>query len=287
MVIAHLTDIHVARESDYPAPDQAELRLRTRKHSEALLLRLLEDLAAQRPDHVVLTGDLTLTSERAQFERARSHLETALPGIRISVIPGNHDRWSAGAEGWLQRSFGDWMRSDLGGDGFPYCHLAGEVAMVALDSSPFVVGLDPAEVPGEVGAAQLGRFAELVRDPRVRSRFLLVFLHHHLRLSEEDAAAPDPKDSTPLIDAEAVEAALAASPAGLVLHGHRHKQMRLDLELGGRVVPVLCPGSATRVDDRPSRTARYSLYTVEGGALTLVRTRVLDPASDRFAFDSP
>jgi hypothetical protein len=62
---------------------------------------------------------------------------------------------------------------------------------------------------------------------------------------------------------------------GLVLHGHRHKQMRLDLPMRGRRVPVLCPGSATRVDARAERSARYALYRIGRGGLGEVRTRAL------------
>lgn len=284
MLLAHLTDIHVAARSDYPAPGDEAWRLRTGKHSEELLRRLLDDLAAQRPDHVVLTGDLTLTSERAQFERARSYLEGALPGLGISVIPGNHDRWSPESEGLLQRSFGDWMRSDLGGEGFPYCHLVGEVAILALDSSPYVAGVDPADVLGFVDPGQLEKMESLAADPRLRGKALVVLLHHHLRLSEEDALAEDPKDPTPLENAAEVEAALARIPVALVLHGHRHKEMRLDLELGGRTVPIRCPGSATRVDTRPERTGRYALYEVGREGLSAMRHRLLDLGSDRFVW---
>jgi len=279
VLLAHLTDIHVADERDYDDAWKAKVR----KHSEALLERLLRDLAAFRPDHVVLTGDITQTSRSAEFERARAHIDAHLPGIRVTALPGNHDRWSGDALRHFERHFGDLAACDLGGRGFPFCHLAGDdVALVALDSSPWVPDADPAEVKGFVDPAQLERLRTLAADPRLRSRLLVVLIHHHLRLSLEDEQAADPKDPTPLVNAGEVLAALQAAKVGLVLHGHRHKQMRLELVLGDRAVPVLCPGSATRVDHRPERTGRYGLYRIEEGRLADARFRRWDAARGVF-----
>lgn len=280
MLLAHVTDIHVADADEYEEPWKA----RVRKHSTELLDALLADLARFRPDHVVLTGDLTQTSRREEFERARALLDAHLSGVRISALPGNHDRWSEAAMAgrFFEESFGDWTTCDLGSEGFPYCHLADEVAFVALDSSPFVPGIDPAEVKGLVAPRQLERLQEMAADPRLGERMLVVLLHHHLQLSVEDQQAEDPKDPTPLVNASQVIEALGRTQVGLVLHGHRHKEMRLDLQMGGRTVPVLCPGSATRVDHRPDRTGRYGLYSLEEGRLAQVRTRRWNPTAGSF-----
>lgn len=291
MIVAHLTDIHVARAEDYAGPGGEAWIPKVAKHSEEMLERVLDDLASRRPDRVVLTGDLTLTSEEAQFERARAALDRHLGRVPLTVIPGNHDRWCGAAAGRLERSFGDLMRGDPGGPHelngrFPFCQLAGDVAFFAIDSSPFVPGVDPADVKGRVGEEQLRALAHLCSDPRVAGRFPILLVHHHLRLSDEDALADDPKDPTPLEDAALVEEALASLPIGLVLHGHRHRQMRLDLDLGGGRLPVLCPGSATRIDLRPDRTARYGVYEVDGGGLRRARVRRWDPAEGDFVWGS-
>lgn len=283
MRIAHLTDIHVADEKDYEG--QEGWPTRVRKHSQELLGHLLTDLHAQRPDHVVLTGDLTQTALRGEFEKARRHLDRHLPGVKVSVLPGNHDRWNADSEAHFLEWFGDLARCDLGGkSGFPFCHVRENVALIGLDSSPFVPETDPADVKGYVAPAQLEKLKEIARDGRVAGRFLVALLHHHLRLSDEDAVADDPKDPTPLENAEEVQAALFDAGVHLVLHGHRHKQMRVDLSWQGRTIPVLCPGSATRVDHRPDRTGRYSLYSIENGVLGPVQTRVWEPDTQRFVW---
>ncbi len=289
MLVAHLTDLHVADVRDYLG-DEASLHPKIRKHSERILERLLHDLALRRPDHVVITGDVTLTAKETEFRRARAYLDAALPGVRLSVLPGNHDVWREEAvrENWFRRAFADAVACDLGGRPFPYCHLVGEhLAFLALDSCPFVPGVAPNLVPGRIDGDQLERLASLCADPRLRSRYVVLLLHHHLRLSDVDRAAADPKDPTPLADVEQVERALGVLPVRLVLHGHRHRQMRVELPVPGRTVPVLCPGSATRVDPDPGRTGRYGLYRFGPGGLEAAAIRYLDPRFDRFLWGAP
>jgi 3',5'-cyclic AMP phosphodiesterase CpdA len=280
MLLAHLTDIHVADVADYAGPGEEVWHAKVRKHSPEMLDALLADLANQRPDHVVLSGDITQTSRAGEFRRARGHLDRHLAGLPISVLPGNHDRWSADGLRLFDESFGDLARCELGARDFPRCRLAGDVALLLLDSAPHVPGEDPASVKGHVARAQLERLPALAA--KLAGRFLVVVLHHHLRLSAEDAAKDDPRDPTPLENAPEVEAALARIPVGLVLHGHRHKAMRLDLAIGDRTVPVLCPGSGTRVHDLADRTGRYNLYRIDAGALTEVRTRAFRPGDRAF-----
>lgn len=283
MLLAHITDLHVARPDHYTSGEEAIWLPRIRKHTIEILRRMLDDLVYHRPDHVIVTGDLTQTSKQEEFEEAAAILAEHLGDTPATVLPGNHDRWRREAVegGWFEDAFRRWLRSDLPGEGFPLCHLRDEVALVALDSSPFVPDLPPSEVPGHVSAAQLERLDRWSQRPELRDRFLVVALHHHLRLSAEDAAIADPKDDTPLRNAPEVEAALGRTHVGLVLHGHRHRRMRLDLELGGRTVPVLCPGSGSRSDPRVERTAKYGLYRIEGGRLAEVRHRVWNPFAER------
>jgi 3',5'-cyclic AMP phosphodiesterase CpdA len=169
-LVAHLTDLHVADVRDY-VDAEAALHPKIRKHSERILVRLLADLASRKPDHVVITGDLTQTAKEEEFRRTRAHLDAALPGVRLSVLPGNHDVWREQAvrEGWLARSFGDAVACDLGGTGFPYCHLVGpDLAVIGLDSCPYQPGMDPARTPGRIDPGQLERLMRKVVEGNVR-----------------------------------------------------------------------------------------------------------------------
>jgi 3',5'-cyclic AMP phosphodiesterase CpdA len=69
--IAHISDLHFGREDP------------------AIVAALREELQEDRPDLVVVSGDLTQRARRREFEAARHFLQ----GLAIPVlsVPGNHD----------------------------------------------------------------------------------------------------------------------------------------------------------------------------------------------------
>jgi len=69
--IAHLSDLHFGRED------------------ARVVEAVIEDLAAARPDLIVVSGDLTQRARRRQFQAARSFLDR-MPAP-VLVVPGNHD----------------------------------------------------------------------------------------------------------------------------------------------------------------------------------------------------
>lgn len=70
-VLAHLSDLHFGRTDD------------------SVVEALLADLAAQRPDLVIVSGDLTQRARTYQFAEAKAFLDR-LPAPAL-VVPGNHD----------------------------------------------------------------------------------------------------------------------------------------------------------------------------------------------------
>ncbi len=68
-----------------------------------MLDRILADLAAQAPDHVAVTGDLTNIGLPQEHINALAWLESVGAPERVSVIPGNHDIYS-------------WLGADPGSD---------------------------------------------------------------------------------------------------------------------------------------------------------------------------
>ncbi len=70
-------------------------------HITALTEALVDQLLADPPDGVILTGDLTLNGEReGHLELARRLLPLRQAGIPVLVIPGNHDIGNAFAAGY-------------------------------------------------------------------------------------------------------------------------------------------------------------------------------------------
>jgi 3',5'-cyclic AMP phosphodiesterase CpdA len=283
VVVAHASDIHALFVRGLTLADvlshkrlggAANLLLRRRhKHPIAIFEALVEDLNRVRPDHVVITGDLTNLSLRSEFARAREILDgIALGPAGVTVIPGNHDVYTRSAE--RARSFesalGDYARSDdAEGVEYPIVRRRGGLAIVGVSSAR------PSPVPfadGRIGEAQLARVEAALAGNAGRFRMVLV---HHPPVDNRNVLLRG------LRDRRALQAVLARAGAEVVLHGHEHRDVRTTVAGPGRAIPVLGVGSATYDDARAARRARYNLLHIAGDGFT-VETRVHDPATGRF-----
>jgi len=87
----HLFD--TATSESGPAFDRA-LRRGAKLHAESrdILARALADIAAERPDFLLVCGDLTRDGERSGHELAAAMLRgIEASGVPVLVVPGNHD----------------------------------------------------------------------------------------------------------------------------------------------------------------------------------------------------
>ena len=71
MRICHLSDLHFGR------------------HDARVVEGLTDDLTAQRPDLVVVSGDFTQVGSEQEFRAARTFLDTL--NTPVFAVPGNHD----------------------------------------------------------------------------------------------------------------------------------------------------------------------------------------------------
>lgn len=61
-------------------------------NSDLIMQRLVDDIIKDKPQLLLISGDLTFNGERASHERLVEHLQRLYQaGIRTLVIPGNHD----------------------------------------------------------------------------------------------------------------------------------------------------------------------------------------------------
>src|ERR1700733_14822220 len=144
-VIAHITDPHL---SPAPLPGFSDLRLkrvmgfinwkrgRERLNDMGLLKRLVEDLRAQRPDHVAVTGDLVNIGMPIEFHRAALWMETLGDASDVSFVPGNHDAYVRASMPLLEATFAPWTAGDAqqGGATFPFLRVRRDVAIIGLSS---------------------------------------------------------------------------------------------------------------------------------------------------------
>ena len=267
MRLGHISDLHLSDRGRYPrngfAPRDCD------RHSNRLAQRVLDGMEQAGVDHLVVTGDLTLSAEAAEFERAAKLLRRWADAGKLTIVPGNHDVWTAESvktSRFLRMVGPDGRGMRKPAASYPFAALpTPEVAIVALDSSRF--GDEPFETSGQIGSAQLQACRELVRNHVKEGRAVLLALHHHLMLPRERVPSDSLVAQMPLSDADKLVRLVSEVRVAAILHGHRHCAFRVDIPGAAGPTPVLCAGSASRVTDVPVRRARGYVYEVDRGGI--------------------
>lgn len=282
MRLAHISDLHALDLSGVNPLSLVGKRLlglanlkskRRDKHPLRIFEALIADLNAVAPDHILSTGDTTNLSLRSEFLRARSLLDgLTLSPRNITVIPGNHDRYVLAAvfDRWFEKILAQYCASDDGAVDYPLVRTRGELALIGCSTA---WPCPPPFADGWLGAAQVDRLRELLRAHR--GKFRIVALHH-----------PPVKNRWEILrglrDRGRFAQAIADEGAELVLHGHEHRDLRAALAGPDGNVPVIGVGSSTYNSAEPERTARYNVYSIEGGTLRATEQRVFDAATGKF-----
>ena len=234
MRLVHVSDIHHQldwnrrswRSSGWRgAPGRLELhglgRLERFSRAAESWSRILEDIEHLDVDHVLFTGDLTAMGDGAEFAAVRASVRHLTTEGRLTVIPGNHDRYTdAPGQRHFERVFAEQLTSAMpehaDETGYPFVKLLGDdVALVGLDSTR-VPGWSQYLV-GRLGPAQLAALTRILDDPRMVGRTVHV-LSHHGPLSP--LGHREWKESA-LIDGPALLAVLEAREV-VLHHGHSH-----------------------------------------------------------------
>jgi 3',5'-cyclic AMP phosphodiesterase CpdA len=283
MLVAHFSDVHalslhgvspLAFVNKRFAGGVNLLLRRRNKHPVRLFEALVEDLNRVRPDHVVVTGDLTNLSLDPEFALAREILDRIEigPGA-VSLVPGNHDVyvWAARLRHAYQMALAPYATGDgEAAPSFPLVRVRGPIAIVGISTAL------PSPVPladGWVGKEQLAAVEKALDAHRDKFRIVLI---HHPPVDNRHAILRGLRDRGKL------QAVLARTGAELILHGHEHRDVRNFVDGPSGKIPVIGVGSATYDDPRPERRARYNLYRIDDGKFS-VETRVHDPQTNAFA----
>jgi len=288
--LAQISDIHLA---PVPRPSFRHLigkraigyvnwRRRRGHHRRDVLNRLMDDLLAQRPHHIAMTGDLVNIALPEEFRAVRLWLDSIGGPADITVIPGNHDAYVP----FLRRGgHGQWtpyMTINEAGaafmngqdEAFPFLRIFGRIALVCLSSARATM---PAMASGRLGQRQIGRAGALL-DQLGREGFCRVVLIHH----------PPLPGMTPwqraLHDARSFQKTLIEHGAELVLHGHNHRVMIARLGGRGGPIPIIGAPSASLASDDPAKGAGYNIFAIthdsDGGWRIGMRSRSFNMAGD-------
>ena len=231
-VLLHISDTHFGTE-------------------QAPVVEALVALAAQqRPDVVVLSGDITQRARPAQFRAAKACIERL--GAPVLAIPGNHDI----------ALFDLWARLTR-----PYARFS---AVFGADLEPvhaspdwLVVGVNTTRARrhkhGEVSAAQIERVARLLASASPR-QLRVVVVH-------QPVAVPLDGERHNLLRGHAqATRAWAAAGADLVLGGHIHLPFTLSLDGLARRLWAVQAGTA--VSARTRSGVPNSVNILRWGAAT-------------------
>jgi 3',5'-cyclic AMP phosphodiesterase CpdA len=294
--LAHVSDLHIP--SRWPRAPWLYLgkRLigalnyklkRGREHPLAAVVALVREIAEDASiDHAVVTGDVTNVAFPEEFAAARELLRPLIergPGF-LSVIPGNHDRYTYVSERrrYFEEHFHDCITSELDtGAPFPFVRFRKEVAIVGLDSG---VASLPLLATGRLGDEQRARLAATLERPELKAARFRVALIHHPPL-----VAGGRRDQLRhrLLDDREVLALAARGGIDLLLHGHIHVPFEVEHEDTGCRLRGIGAGSSTRLHGSPAKVGGVNVYTIRDGRLAAVETRTFDPATGRYSGRRP
>ena len=270
-ILAHLSDPHLAYHQDIRFVDllnkrffgYIKWRLKRRfGYRSEVLAALIQDVRANRPDHIAVTGDLTHLGLPAEFEKAKELLGAIGSASQVTIVPGNHDAYVAGALDCRLAEWADYMVSDGRGfcDGeeisisavFPSLRIRGPAALIGVSTArPCSTFL----AVGCIGSDQLERLQKLLIESGQMGLFRVVLMHH-------PPISGVVSWRKRLTDAEEFQKTLQDCGAELILHGHSHHPSKSYLKTSDGRIPVIGVPSASAAAENPRRRARYHLYRV-------------------------
>ncbi len=249
-LIAHITDLHL-RPRGLTCYRVSDTNMLAERAVKALLA------SENRPDAVVLTGDLTDGDDPREYALARQILGR-LP-MPVYVIPGNHDT-SKG----MKMALSDYPGiCDSHGPDLCYIADIGDIRLIALDSSV------PGSPSGKIGSDQLAWLDETLSKD---SRPALIAVHH-----PPAQTGITHMDNISLTDTEALADVIKKHDhVERLMCGHVHRPI---ISAFAGTVMTLAPSVAHQVvldfsDDAPAmfnfEPAAYFLhrYTARSGLVT-------------------
>jgi 3',5'-cyclic AMP phosphodiesterase CpdA len=282
--LVHLSDIHISAPTlEWKVRDWLNKRYaawvnyrwlgrrRRFRDADVVLRRLMADVTARRPDHIVFSGDATALGFESELKRAAEMLHvgrnSSMPGL---AVPGNHDYCTreAAASGLFERYFAPWQTGTrVDGNIYPFAQRVGHVTLVGVNSC---TGNRWAwDAGGTVDAGQLQRLRELLRRLEPGPRILVTHYPICLASGRPETLARGLRNLAELVDVA------TAGGIGLWLHGHRHHAYFFQ-EPPGAPFPVVCTGSATQND-----LWSYGDCLIEGLTCCIQR-RLFDPKRHEF-----
>ena len=191
--------------------------------------------AQQRPDVVVLSGDITQRARPAQFRAAKAFVDRL--GAPVLAIPGNHDIALLDLWARLTRPYARYAAA-FGADCEPV-HETQDLLVIGVNTTRAWRHKN-----GEVSTAQIDRVAQLLAAATPR-QLRVVVVHQPVAVTRE-------QDVTNLLRGHSVATQVwSAAGADLVMGGHIHLPYILALQKLERPLWAVQAGTAVSSRTRP------------------------------------
>jgi 3',5'-cyclic AMP phosphodiesterase CpdA len=235
---------------------------RARKFRMETMPAVVNRVREFKPDHVLITGDLTTTALEEEFQAAGSALSALdLDPSSLTLIPGNHDRYTRRAtkERLFEKYFGRYMTQD----DYPWLKwVRANTAILALDACR------PTRISarGSISAGQLERAQSLLDQASPRLDHLLIACHYPVALP------PGIRDSRGhgLTGREHLRTFLARQAPHLYFHGHIHTAWSFTPESLPRTI-CLNPGAALKWNSGSGERASMLEIILDGASVEVKR----------------
>ncbi|MCP4199252.1 MAG: metallophosphoesterase [Proteobacteria bacterium] len=261
--ICHFSDLHLPLTQSVPPQRLVGKRLlgygnirflRGKTHKPEAFVHLLEHLVGEQGDFVVMTGDVSNLALPFEFAEAdRLFRDAGLRPENTLVIPGNHDRYTMGADlgEAFEKQMAPWLPHAFSrADGYPIVQKVGPIALMALDTAVWRMGIRDA---GLVNSRQMERMADILNGDRMHGYWPVIAMHHppfrrHGTFYKDFMSGLVGGDKLPR---------MMNGRSATVLHGHMHEFSRRRVE-GLDVIGV--PSASNDTGDQLRQLA-YHVYT--------------------------
>lgn len=217
---------------------------RRKKYLPAVLDELCLAVKADRPDQILLTGDLLQIGLDSEIAQAAEWLPTLGSAQELMLVPGNHDIYASGSAAMVYDSWADYLFHGAALERFPVVRKLGNLSLIGLSTaniSPLFMA------SGKLDAAQLQELPLLLEQAASEQQLVCLLIHH----------PPLPGMTgrrKGLSNAAALQSILEKFPPALIFHGHLHHNR--ELQWGDS--RVYCTAAASSLAD-----ASYRIMDIE------------------------
>lgn len=183
--IIHLSDIHFGEKT----------------FSKDLIYKVLSQLRKEKPDLIIVSGDITQNGYKYEYEMMKKFIERLIYIAKTFVVPGNHDARNVGLIHFEKL---------IGPRKFVHLDNDHKVVIIGLDSS------EPDINDGQIGFDQLMWLNEELSKVSNEYCKMVVFHHHLLPIPNTG------RERNILLDSGDLIQILLDDEVDIVLNGHKH-----------------------------------------------------------------